>query len=356
MYPRLTINLDKIRENTEIVVNHLNPYGIGLTAITKGCAGNPEVAEAFLQGGACALGDSRIINLKELSHINAEKWLIKIPMISEAEDAVRYSQISLISEYDAIKALNDEAKRHGKKYGIILMGDIGDLREGWFDLNEFKSDLKRIKNLDYIDVRGVGTNTNCASGFIPEPHSFKKLEDMFALSKEFFGETCSIFSGGSSGSYYMVEDGTIPKIINNLRIGELLLFGTESSYGKAYDYLNHDVFKLEAEVIEIKNKPSKPVGKIGFDAMHNVVHFEDKGIRKRMIVAIGKQDLEPHCLTPEDQNAEIITASSDHLLIDITDSEKEYNVGDIFRFNTGYEGMLKANTSRYVQTVPYDEK
>ena len=40
-----------------------------------------------------------------------------------------------------------------------------------------------------------------------------------------------------------------------------------------------DTVKLVAEVIELKRKPSMPIGKIGKDAFGNTPVFEDKGIR-----------------------------------------------------------------------------
>ena len=56
--------------------------------------------------------------------------LIRIPMISEAEDVVRYTDISLNSEIKVAKALSKEAIKMGKIHEIILMVDVGDLREG----------------------------------------------------------------------------------------------------------------------------------------------------------------------------------------------------------------------------------
>lgn len=351
MFPNLTINLEKIRENTKNACERCAAQGIDVTAITKCCAGNPEVARAFLAGGAKALGDSRILNLEKIREVHAEKWLIRIPMISEAYDAVLYSDVALASEVSVIEALNAQAKRNHKKYGIILMGDVGDLREGWFDEKDYLDDLKRLRHLDYLTIRGVGTNTNCASGLIPEPETFGKLTRMYEIARDCFGETCNIFSGGSSGSWYMLEDGTLPPIVNNLRLGEVLLFGTEASYGKLMPYMHPDVFHVNAEVIEIKDKPSKPVGKIGLDAFKCAQEFEDKGIRRRMILAIGKQDMDIRNLFPVDDKLQILTASSDHLLVDVTDSDREYKVGDIVSFDTDYAGALRANISPYVETI-----
>lgn len=348
MYPNLTINLEKIQDNTEKVTGICREHGIYVTAVTKCAGGNPDVARAFLAGGAKSLGDSRIRNLQDLDDIGGEKWLIRIPMISEAEDTVRYADLSLNSEYEVLKELNREALKQKKRHDVILMADHGDLREGWFDEEGFYRDLKKISGLDALRVRGVGTNSNCAGAIIPEPSSFDKLERMYIRTREIFGDDCSIFSGGNSGAYYMVENGTIPKFVNNLRFGELLLFGNETSYGKKYPFLHSDVFRLDAEIVELKEKPSLPIGKHGKDAFGKEPVFEDRGIRRRAICALGKQDITPEDIVPLEPGARIVTASSDHLIVDVSDCQRPLKVGDIMGFRCNYVSALRASTSDYV--------
>lgn len=346
--PYLEIDTEKIYKNTKEVVDRCKEDNIDVTAVTKCVGGNIKVAEAFKDGGAKALGDSRIDNLKTLSPIDIEKWLIRIPMISEAENVVKYSNLSLNSEFKTLHALNEKAKEQKKKHDVILMVDHGDLREGWFDLDDFYHDLKRLRHLDYLNIRGIGTNSNCAGAVIPEPESFRNFPKLLKMLEEVLQVKNPIVSGGNSGAYYMVENNTIPSFINNLRLGELLLFGQETSYQTRYDYLDQNIFKLYTEIIELKEKPSVPIGKHGKDAFGKEPVFEDKGIRKRAIVAIGKQDIPPEDLLPRDKDSQIVTASSDHLIVDITDSKKNYDIGDLFTFNCTYGSALRASTSDYV--------
>ena len=77
--------------------------------------------------------------------------------------------------------------------------------------------------------------------------------------------------------------------------------------------------------------------------------FVDKGIRKRMLAAIGKQDLQLDTLIPVDEGVSILGGSSDHLILDGTDSSINYKVGDKIRFNLSYGGVLGAMTSEYVK-------
>ena len=146
----------------------------------------------------------------------------------------------------------------------------------------------------------------------------------------------------------MVENGTIPKFVNNLRFGELLLFGNETSYGKKYPFLHSDVFRLDAEIVELKEKPSLPIGKHGKDAFGKEPVFEDRGIRRRAICALGKQDITPEDIVPLEPGARIVTASSDHLIVDVSDCQRPLKVGDIMGFRCNYVSALRASTSDYV--------
>ena len=147
----------------------------------------------------------------------------------------------------------------------------------------------------------------------------------------------------------MVINNTMPKEITQLRIGESILLGRETAYGEPVANCYEDAFILKGEIVEIKNKPTIPTGTIGVDAFGNIPHFEDQGIRKRAIIAVGRQDIRLEGLVPVDSDISVFGASSDHLIIDITDSKKELSVGDIVDFNVDYGCLMAAMTSPYVE-------
>ena len=75
---------------------------------------------------------------------------------------------------------------------------------------------------------------------------------------------------------------------------------------------------------------------------------------ERGIVARGKQDTEPDSMVPLDETIDILGASSDHLILDVSKSDADYTVGDIVRFRLGYSAMLKCATSIYAERVYAD--
>jgi hypothetical protein len=44
-----------------------------------------------------------------------------------------------------LEALDREAARAGRRHGVVLMMDLGDLREGWFEEGEFLDAVARVE-------------------------------------------------------------------------------------------------------------------------------------------------------------------------------------------------------------------
>lgn len=354
MYPKIVINREGIKENTEKIVRRCAELGIKVTGITKSFLADPEIAECLIRGGVSSLGDSRIENLKRLACFNIEKWLIRIPMPCEVADVVRYSDVSLNSELDTVRLLDREARNQGKKHRVILMADLGDLREGYFSLDDMINDIDEILSMENVILYGIGTNLTCYGGIIPGEDNLGRLVDIKNRIEETFGISLAAVSGGNSSSYTLVDEGRMPEGINNLRIGEAIVLGRETSYGTFPEYLRKDNFVIEAQIVEVKEKPSYPIGKIGMDSFGNIPHFEDRGIMKRALVAIGRQDVLPEDLSPLDEGVEILGASSDHMILNVTDAKRQYRTGDIVSFIPAYGALLCAMTSEFIRKEKKD--
>ena len=85
------------------------------------------------------------------------------------------------------------------------------------------------------------------------------------------------------------------------------------------------------------------------NAFGDLPHYEDRGIRKRAIVALGNQDLgDSSRLIPRDKDMIVLGASSDHTILDIHNCKTDYKLGDIVEFNILYQAMLMTTLSPYV--------
>ncbi|MBC8587008.1 ornithine racemase Orr [Paratissierella segnis] len=346
-YPRLIIDTKKIKHNTETLVNLAAKNGIEVAGVTKVFCANKDITKAIIDGGVKYLADSRIENIIKLKEFDLPKILLRLPMLSQADEVVEYADISLNSEVKVLEAISKSAIKQGKIHGVILMVDLGDLREGIYCGEEIFSTIDKIKDLKGIELLGIGTNLTCYGGVIPDENNIGRLVNIGKEIERRYGIKLQIISGGNSSSVYLLGSKALNGV-NNLRLGESLVCGTETAYGKRIDNTYNDAFILEAEIIEAKTKPSVPTGKIGMDAFGNTPSYVDRGIRERAICAVGKQDLDDTSIIPLDEKIIILGASSDHLIVDVTDSETNYQTGDIIKFKLKYGSILKTMTSAYV--------
>ncbi|MCM0648779.1 ornithine racemase Orr [Clostridium swellfunianum] len=347
-YPCIEINLNKIIHNTKKIVDICKSKEIHIVGVSKVFGAKKPIVEAMLRGGIEIIGDSRIENLKRIGGLKCRKMLLRIPMESQAVEIIKYCDISLNSEIDTVKKLSDAARRLNKIHHIILMVDLGDLREGILekDVLQMVTSINRMPN---IRLCGIGTNLTCYGGVIPDKDNLGRLMELRKKIEKSYGLRLPIISGGNSSSLYAILNNTIPKGINQLRIGEAIVLGRETAFGNHITGCYRDSFILKGEIIEIKEKPSVPVGTIGIDAFGQIPKFEDKGIIKRAIIALGRQDIVPEGIESVNTSVKVLGASSDHLIVDITNCNINYNIGDVIDFYMDYGCILRVMTSPYVK-------
>ncbi|MCI6639858.1 MAG: alanine/ornithine racemase family PLP-dependent enzyme [Pygmaiobacter massiliensis] len=350
MYPCVTVNLACIRNNAKQVADLCAKHHIRVTGVTKVFAGDPVIAQCYLDAGITMLGDSRVDNLARMKDLQAEKWLIRPPMLSEVRRLVQYADVSLNSEIEVIRAISKEACAQKRLHKVILMADLGDIREGYVKEEELLQAAVETERLQGVQLYGIGTNLTCFSFVQPDSEKMAELARLRKAVSEAIGRPLEIVSGGNSATIDLMMRSGIPSQVDNLRLGESLLFGKERA---RYTYLpgtDPGAFILECEIVELKEKPSLPWGQIGVDSYGNRPSFTDRGQhRTKAVCALGKQDFDPETTTPLDPGILILGASSDHLMLDVTDSEHQYQVGDTVALRLGYFSTMRAFTSAYVE-------
>ncbi len=270
-------------------------------AVTKVTGGSPAVARALLDGGATALADSRLVNIARMrAHgIEARYWLLRAPSPSQADEVVKLADVSLESEIGTVRALSDAAARAGADHGVVCMVDVGDLREGVLppDLVPF---VEQCDALPGIHVEGVGVNLTCYGAIMPTCDNLGQVAELAAQAEAALGRPL-VVSGGNSGSLPLALRGELPAGITSLRVGESILLGLNTlTREPLLPELHLDAFLLTAPVIECLRKPSKPIGVCAQDMMGNVPEYEDRGTRRRAILALGRQDVVPELIRPLD--------------------------------------------------------
>ncbi len=345
LMPRIEISLSQIRDNARILSKLYEQKGISLMGVSKAVLGNPLIAQAMIQGGVKFIADSRIENIQRMktAGIKTRFVLLRTPL-SQAESIVKNADISLNTEIETIKALAHYAHLHNRIHEIILMAELGDLREGILPHN-FSEFIKKVLSFSPIKIIGIGCNLACYGGIKPDSDNMGQLSTLAkAITKEFQIDL-EIISGGNSANYQWYQSTKTLDHINNLRLGESILLGRETLYRMAIPELHTQAFQLVTEVIESKDKPSLPYGKICQNAFGDFPIFDDRGIHRRIIIALGRQDILVSGLTPL-TDLKILGASSDHLILD--SNNNNLKVGSEVNFNLDYGGLLAAMTSPFI--------
>lgn len=357
MYPKVIIDLPKLKQNLDAVSETTKDRGgCSLAIVTKVLCADPQVVKMIAaHPNVDLIADSRIKNIAtytDIAHENGKKtMLLRIPMLSELAEVVRYVDLCQISEVETIRRLNEEAAKADKVQKILLMIDMGDLREGIFfkDRDLIQQAVRDIIDMENIELYGIGVNLTCYGAIIPK---YENLNGLVEIAKEIevqHGIKLSMISGGNSSSIYLIDKGELPQGINNLRLGESFVLGNDTAYETKLPGTTDEAFVLEAEIVELKSKPSLPIGEVGVDAFGQKPYYEDRGIMDRAIIAIGKQDVDIDSMTPLDDRIEIMGGSSDHIILDVTKCKEDYSLGSKVRFKLGYGGLLKVMTSAYVE-------
>jgi arginase len=402
--PSVTIDLEKIEKNAREITTLCARHGIEVTGVTKATCGMPPVASAMLRGGVVGIGESRMENIRRLRssgilstarktpalteslyardlkqrgfrHAPVPIMLLRIPPLSAVDEIVTTVDISLNSELSTIEGLSDAARRAGLVHDIILMVDVGDLREGiWPD--DLIPTVREVVKLPGVRIIGIGTNLSCYGGVIPTRHNMNILIEYAREIEKTFTIDLMYISGGNSSALTLISEGGMPGRVNHMRIGEAILLGRETIKRMPWPGTSQDAFLLEAEVIELKEKPAVPIGERSQDAFGRTPTFAGEECSRltrlfkrffppkgkqgehprrdmiRAILNIGREDVDVEGIAPVDTRLSILGASSDHLLVDVTKAEKAVELGTALRFSLNYSALLLAMTSAYVEKVP----
>jgi len=346
-YPRIAADPIKLTENTQTVLSWCRNAGVDVTFVGKCIAEDSRLLPGILAAGIHSVGDSRLENLR-LVGTGLPKMLLRIGMPDAAREIVTTSDVSLQSEIKTIRALDQAAGQTGCSHKVILMIDLGDLREGilYTDTKKILETAEAIHSAKNLELYGIGTNLTCYGSVIPDEKNLGDLCKIADLIRNHLHIPLPVVSGGNSSSLNLLRSGKMPQGINHLRIGEAILLGTDTCTGGKFPELHDDVFILEAELVEIQEKPSFPIGTRSVDAFGKTREYTDCGMMRRGILAVGRQDVPIEELIPVENQVQVIGGSSDHLIVDL--GALPARVGDVLRFRLTYGALLGAYTSRYV--------
>lgn len=351
----ITLNTGKLLHNYNYLNHLFEENKIEWAVVAKLLCGNGKFLRHLLEISNKEICDSRLSNLRRIKELSpkVKTVYIKPPAKRLAKSIVKYADVSFNTQLETIKALSDEAIKQNKIHKIVIMVEMGELREGVMakNLSRFYGKARKIPN---IEIVGIGTNLNCLNGILPDEKKLVKLNRFREIIEKTYQTKIPFVSAGSSVTIPLIFKNKIPEGINHFRIGETLFFGTDVYHDSIITGMYQDVFKMTAEIIEIIEKPMIPTGKTGTNLTGETPSHDDKNIGKttiRAIVDAGILDIDPKHLQPVSPEIEIIGASSDMMILDLGDNNEGYKTGDTIDFSMNYMAVLRAMNSEYVDKV-----
>ncbi len=357
----LIIQTQKIKHNIKTLSDYFEQHDIHWSLITKVFSGDKEFLRNILTDDVVdriySIGDSRLTSLKNLKEVNPNMRTIYIkpPAKMYAEDIVEYADISLNSSFSTIQALNKAAKKANKIHMIIIMIELGELREGVnrADIMEFYEKVFKLSN---ILVVGLGSNLGCMYGVEPTYDKLLQLTLYKELISAKFNKDLKLLSGGSSITLPFLEQGVVPKEINHYRIGEAAFFGASPFDNKQFKNLSTDTFEFHANIIEIEEKKIVPEGIISDSNVGHTAEYseEDKGETSvKAILDFGLLDVDKEDIETIDQNLTFVGITSDMMVVDIGNNKTKggnlkYKIGDKIRFKPNYMAVARLLNSKFI--------
>ncbi|MBN2380460.1 alanine/ornithine racemase family PLP-dependent enzyme [candidate division WOR-3 bacterium] len=353
---RVVIDPGVIRHNFRALDNMFTRRGIHWTAVTKVVCGHKPTLKLLIELGLRSFADSRLENLKTIRNLypEAETMYIRPSSPKFAPSIVKWADISMNTELKTIKALSDAAQEQDKKHGVIIMIELGELREGIMPerLIDF---YRQVFELEGIEVVGIGTNLACMYGVLPTYDKLMQLALYKRLVELTFNTKLRWCSGGSSVTIPNILTKQLPREINHFRVGEALFLGSDLVNGGYLKGLKPDAFKLAASIVELKEKPTGPVGKRGENAFGEDEEVPASGEwghggerKMRAVLNIGRLDVPFEHLIPFDEDVELVGGASDLVVADISESGEKYKLGDEVCFRLDYAALLALMHSRYI--------
>ncbi len=347
----ITLNRKKLSENFNYLTDLFNSQGIQWAIVTKVLCGNMTFLEEVVKLGVSQLCDSRITNLKAIKKIapSIETIYIKPPPSRSIPELVKYADISVNTQFKTIKLISEEALRQNKIHKILIMIEMGELREGVMR-DDFMQFYEKVFELPNIEVVGIGTNLTCLYGVLPNQDKLIQLCLYEQLIEAKFNKKIPYVSGGSSVSIPLIFEKLLPKGINHFRVGETLFLGTDVYHDTTLGNM-HNAFELYAEIIELIEKPTVPSGSMGTNVEGHAFEFGDDEAGKtsfRAILDLGLLDVEINHIVPADPDIKFAGSSSDMIVLDLGINQKKYRTGDLVKFSIDYMGMLRIMNSRYI--------
>ncbi len=363
----LIIHAEEIKDNIRKLSSFFKKHNVEWSLVTKVFSGDLGFLENILTDDVIkdinSVGDSRLSSLKNLRQVNPDMRTIYIkpPAAVYADDIVSVADISLNSSYETIECLNEAAKKQDKVHEIIIMIELGELREG-VNREAVLDFYEKVFEMSNIRVIGLGSNLGCMYGVEPTYDKLLQLTLYKELISAKFKKDLRLISGGSSITLPLMGKGVVPPEINHFRVGEAAFFGTSPLENKRFMDLATRTFEFKANIIELEEKGTVPDGIINEANIGHTAEYDEEQISEmtcKAILDFGLLDVDHKDIEPYIKDIKFVGITSDMTVVDIgknklSNGQDRFRVGDTILFRPNYLAVARLLNSKFIEKIYVD--
>ncbi len=350
-----TIHKHAVASNYDQMILLCKKNGAQLNVVSKFCLSNPDII-SFLHDRpdtpCTVISDSNMENFSRLDEtlsLHLTKCLIKtrvsdIQRLPSLKKAFRPNRL-FVSDMDML--LSVAALPEDDRPEIVLIAETGDLKDG-FPLNDI---LMVCEKMPILNVIGVSVNFSCLSGILPDVDTVRKLADIASCIQKKRNLARPFLSVGGTVVQQLARDGKLNGLVQEIRSGEGIFFGYDSSGGMKIPGFCTKTISLDGEIVEVSEKDfALRQGHLaGFTATGDMSDRRlETGVRKRAVLDFGILAAFQKDLVPVDEKVALVGQTFDFTVVDVTDSCQQYAAGKTIRFYTNYASASFAMMNRFV--------
>ncbi len=337
----LEIRRENIAENTQKVLSLASREGMGLSVVTKFCLSDAFMLDLLAENGISSIAEANMASFSraECSRLNLKTGVIKTRLsdINTIHGGGFVPYVLYVSDEVLLRAV--AALPGNKKPRVFLIAEIGDFRDGFY-LDDMRGVLERNPN---ANICGISANFGCLSGKMPT------IEQIAEIRRTADDLRLSEVSIGGTVVYALLKSGAFKGLATQVRMGEALFFGYDSSSGTPLEGLKRGAFTLYGEILEIREKDVVPPSGGGLNAFGGSPAPRPYGRRRCAVMDFGALVSLSGDLVPLDPDVVFCGQTYDFTVADITNSTESYYTGGFMPFCAEYAACARAFMNPFVE-------
>ncbi|MDR2097039.1 MAG: hypothetical protein LBP37_00795 [Spirochaetaceae bacterium] len=347
----IEVNCNIITQNLSRVLDVCQKQSVSLTVVTKFFTSDYRIVSLLSESGVDSIADTNIVNFtrKGFEKLkDCKKSLIKTGLsdIRGMASLPPYARPCRLFVSDEAMLAAVEALPENLRPETVLIAEAGDLRDGFYmeDIPEVAARYGKAR------IAGIAANFGCLSGKMPDAATIRRLADCARALPE-SGGAPPIVSIGGTVVYTPLESGALSGAATELRMGEGIFFGWDSSSGAALKGFDNDAFTLYGEIIEVREKLVSPIEDAGHTAFGGDAAPRKTGRRLCAALNFGLLTASMYDLVPLDDGITTAGQTYDFTIADITESRETYKTGGYIPFRAMYAAAAHAFLNPYIKRV-----